>query len=534
MAWNESIITVKGIDLAAELMNGGSMEITKAEIGESITDSVALAYQGVIQSPINVPVNIAKKEKTENGVILTVQIQNAGAEKAYKMRQLGIYAKTANSAETLFAVLQSADGEEIPSEAEYPNFLLEFTANIAVSNTDNISVVTNPATVIVTEEILEAAMEEHTSDKSNPHGVTKAQVGLGNVPNVSTNDQTPTYGTVTALAKLVMGEKLGIAFGKIAKAVDELIAHLADNVKHITAAERTAWNGKAAGDHTHSTATQSAAGFMSAADKKKLDGVAAGANAYTHPSGSGSRHIPSGGSSGQILRWSGDGTAVWGPDNNTTYTNMGGASASAAGKTGLVPAPAAGKQTSFLRGDGQWVIPPDTKYSHPTTAGNKHIPSGGSSGQILRWSADGTAVWGNDNNTTYTVATSDKSGLMSGADKTKLNNTLSITSITQGMIKSLSVTLGTYYIPNVSRATKALVEIWKTESETLTNSTPKVFTTYVSFYKAGMSNNMTAVNEVNLISAPNLTINYKIGSDGRIGINGTISDGIYYRATWYL
>ena len=41
----------------------------------------------------------------------------------------------------------------------------------------------------------------------------------------------------------------------------------------------------------------------------------------------------------------------------------------------------------------------DTIYTHPTTSGNKHIPSGGSSGQILRWSADGTAAWGSDNNT---------------------------------------------------------------------------------------------------------------------------------------
>lgn len=35
----------------------------------------------------------------------------------------------------------------------------------------------------------------------------------------------------------------------------------------------------------------------------------------------------------------------------------------------------------------------DTVYTHPTTAGNKHIPSGGSSGQILEWSASGTAKW---------------------------------------------------------------------------------------------------------------------------------------------
>lgn len=41
----------------------------------------------------------------------------------------------------------------------------------------------------------------------------------------------------------------------------------------------------------------------------------------------------------------------------------------------------------------------NTVYTHPTTSGNKHIPSGGKSGQILRWSADGTASWGDDNNT---------------------------------------------------------------------------------------------------------------------------------------
>lgn len=33
------------------------------------------------------------------------------------------------------------------------------------------------------------------------------------------------------------------------------------------------------------------------------------------------------------------------------------------------------------------------KYTHPTTTGNKHIPSGGSSGQFLGWSEDGTAKW---------------------------------------------------------------------------------------------------------------------------------------------
>ena len=39
----------------------------------------------------------------------------------------------------------------------------------------------------------------------------------------------------------------------------------------------------AASSHSHATVTSSAAGFMSSADKTKLDGIAAGANAYSHP-----------------------------------------------------------------------------------------------------------------------------------------------------------------------------------------------------------------------------------------------------------
>ena len=35
----------------------------------------------------------------------------------------------------------------------------------------------------------------------------------------------------------------------------------------------------------------------------------------------------------------------------------------------------------------------DTVYTHPTTAGNKHIPAGGATNQYLKYSASGTAVW---------------------------------------------------------------------------------------------------------------------------------------------
>ena len=51
------------------------------------------------------------------------------------------------------------------------------------------------------------------------------------------------------------------------------------NHRFVTDTEKTTWNGKA----STTVATQSANGLMSAADKKKLDGVATGANNYQHP-----------------------------------------------------------------------------------------------------------------------------------------------------------------------------------------------------------------------------------------------------------
>lgn len=69
---------------------------------------------------------------------------------------------------------------------------------------------------------------------------------------------------------------------------------------------------------------------------------------------------------------------------DTKPVTMKGATASASGSAGYVPAPASGSNTKYLRGDGTWSTPPDT-------------------------------------NTTYEVATSSSNGLLSSADKTKLD-----------------------------------------------------------------------------------------------------------------
>lgn len=90
-----------------------------------------------------------------------------------------------------------------------------------------------------TAEETRAEVAAHTQDKANPHSVTKEQVGLGNVPNVGTNDQTPTYDQAEMISELTSGEKLSAALGKLKKAVSDLISHLGNknNPHSVTAAQ---------------------------------------------------------------------------------------------------------------------------------------------------------------------------------------------------------------------------------------------------------------------------------------------------------
>lgn len=112
---------------------------------------------------------------------------------------------------------------------------------------------------------------------------------------------------------------------------------------------------------------------FTSAEKKKLAGIAEGATKYTHPTYTakdsglykitvdGNGHVSATAPVGKS-----DITALGIPSTNTTYSNFKAATASAAGGSGLVPAPAAGKQGQYLRGDGIWATPTNTTYSDVT------------------------------------------------------------------------------------------------------------------------------------------------------------------------
>ena len=247
-----------------------------------------------------------------------------------------------------------------------------------------------------------------------------------------------------------------------------------NNQGHVTAATAVAKSditalGIPAQDTTYSAATTSAAGLMSAADKTKLDGIASGANKYTHPSytqrSSGLYKITVD-SSGHVSSVASvtktDITNLGIPAQDTnTWVALKGATSSAAGTAGYAPAPSAGASNRYLRSDGTWAVPPDTnttytvattskdglmssedktkldgiasganKYTHPSytqrSSGLYKITvdsSGHVSGATAVTKSDITALGipAQDTNTTYSAATTSTAGLMSAADKTKLD-----------------------------------------------------------------------------------------------------------------
>lgn len=123
----------------------------------------------------------------------------------------------------------------------------------------------------------------------------------------------------------------------------------------------------------------------------------------------------------------GDGTTgtITTQDTNTTYGNFKGATASADGGSGLVPAPTKGNEGKYLKADGTWGTPANTTYADmkgaTSSAAGTHglvpAPAAGKQSQYLR--GDGT--WATPTNTTYSDATQSAHGLMSATDKSKLD-----------------------------------------------------------------------------------------------------------------
>ena len=224
--WENTVITNAGIELLKNALSGGTITVTAIKSGAGKVDVSALKSQTAVSS-IKQSGTVQGVTKTNETIKIGVLFSNAGLPAGYSMTQLGIYAKGSTGSEVLFAISQSTTGKEVPAESAMPSWSLVHNFYIKLNNDVKMTATVDPEGY-VTFETMQTALNTHTGNKSNPHSVTKSQVGLGNVPNVATNDQTPTYSDTTTLVTLSSGEKISIAFAKIKLAITTLINHLAN------------------------------------------------------------------------------------------------------------------------------------------------------------------------------------------------------------------------------------------------------------------------------------------------------------------
>ncbi|SDD75691.1 hypothetical protein SAMN02799630_03948 [Paenibacillus sp. UNCCL117] len=194
--------------------------------------------------------------------------------------------------------------------------------------------------------------------------------------------------------------------------------------RFVTDAEKAAWTAKA----STAVATSGGNGLMSAADKVKLDGVASGANAYVHPSGDGNQHVPATGtgSGGKVLKaGTTAGSAAWGvvdwsevtgkpsvyapaahthPADEVTesaakrfVTDAEKAAWTAKASTAVATSGGNGLMSAADKVKLDGVASGANAYVHPSGDGNQHVPATGtvSGGKVLKaGTTAGSAAWG--------------------------------------------------------------------------------------------------------------------------------------------
>ena len=399
---------------------------------------------------------------------------------------------------------------------------------------------------------------------------SKSEIGLGNVPNVTTNDQTPTYTDTTSLLTLTSGEKISVAFAKIKLAITNLINHInnksnphnvtksqiglgnvdntADSTKNVLSATKLTTarsiNGVSFNGTTNITLNTMYAEKLSNKtinlDSLNLSEGYPNIKWYYCPTDGEGANITGRPDDGvkqafslkcELIRFASSSDYItkqtyvqgstkvtwerfcvkgtwsdWGKvytsqskpkpaDIGAATTNHSHnlASTSASGYLRQLT----GSTSQFMRADGTWATPPNTTYSKATTSALGLIMIGyteNGKNYPVELDTNGKAFvnvpW-TDNNTTYGIASTTSNGLMSSTDKLKLDNIASgankythpsYTQRTSGLYKISVDSIG--HVNSVEQVTKSdITELGIPGSDT---------NTWIAFKGASSSNSGTA------------------------------------------
>ena len=337
MAWNGLVLTVDGRNALNEAQLSGRLEIRSIVVGDGMPPASFRTLKGLVNQLYEI--EDLKIDVADGRCTVTADIPTVGYD--YYFREIGIMAATEDGGLLYVYDNCGEDAQHIVGTTGAESTRKRIRLTLDISDVAEVTV-SNPSILYVAYDDYEATvaqlreglaeggerMDSHLADTGNPHGVTKEQVGLGDVPNVPTNDQAPTFSQAAARENIKSGEKLSLIFGKVMKWFADLKAVAFSGSYNDLSDRPGIGNGKItirqggevkgafttnqSGDGTidlsvsqgptgatgpqgpkgdpgprgtagvnattTAVATQSANGLMSAADKKKLDGIAASAS----------------------------------------------------------------------------------------------------------------------------------------------------------------------------------------------------------------------------------------------------------------
>ena len=184
MATWSGVITNSGNGILNEWVNGKTLNFDGAAAGQGTVAEKAMMAQTTLVSQKQTA-SLLGGEEVSMGIRLKIRI--AAPETAYTLNQYGVWASVTGGPSVMIALFQIEEGIPIPSKTESPDFVYTFYALVACSNagtwtvnvdtSTSVTIAEMTAAIAESEQIVQANLNSHINNKTNPHGVTAAQAG---------------------------------------------------------------------------------------------------------------------------------------------------------------------------------------------------------------------------------------------------------------------------------------------------------------------------------------------------------------------
>lgn len=218
-------LTTAGIAAILEAVySGETITFTNVKVGSGSTTTDPEDMTDLVDAELTV--GISACTVTSQVATLEFSFNNATIDESFYLRELGIFAQVGEGEAFLYAYANAGtDAAYVKKYGEDDNVVMAFEETVAIGNAEHVTAIISGAVGYVTDE----EFEEHLTDYNNPHRVTKAQVGLANVPNLTPSNMTVTFSQASTLKVPTSGSKLSVLMGLLSKAIRTLLDHLMDN-----------------------------------------------------------------------------------------------------------------------------------------------------------------------------------------------------------------------------------------------------------------------------------------------------------------